>query len=168
MEAAHVSLESQVQRLQDRMDIQELLHAYCRHADQLNTEGMAGFFTDDCVAAYVPPGMAPAFRSKKQLVDFLNTYFLNTISSSHHISNVELLFDSPDIAKAHTYMYSWQRFKGFPAAADCHRWGRYEIRLQRTAGGWKMTHMILISAGEYGGARIGEQFGRPWPPRFDQ
>jgi len=127
---------------------------------------MASYFTPDCIAAYVLPSAAPAFNNRRELVDFLNTYFLNTISSSHHIANVELLFDSPDIVTAHTYMYSWQRFKDFPAAADCHRWGRYEIRLVRTVEGWKMTHMQLISAGEYGGARIGEQFGRAWPARF--
>jgi len=151
------------------MDIHEILYAYCRQADLLNADANPGYFTDDCAAAYVPPGMAPAFRSTMELVDFLNAYFPNTVSSSHRISNVELLFDTPDAVTAHSYMYSssWQRFRGFPAAADCHRWGRYEIRLRRTTGGWKMSHMLLLSAGEYGGGRIGEQFGRPWPSRFD-
>ncbi|HET9694635.1 MAG TPA: hypothetical protein VFP48_09620, partial [Steroidobacteraceae bacterium] len=62
--------------------------------------------------------------------------------------------------------YSWQRFKAHPVAADCHRYGRYELRVVRTSEGWKLSRLNLLSAGEYGGSRLGEQFGRPWPPQF--
>ena len=161
-----MSFEATVKRLQDRVDIEEALYGYCRHADLLDAEGMAAYFTDDCVVAYVLPQTLPPFQGKGELLRFLREYFPNTVSSSHHVANVELLFDGADRVTAHTYMYSWQRFKGFPAAADCHRWGRYEIRLVRTASGWRISRMQLLSAGEYGGSRIGEQFGRPWPPSF--
>lgn len=166
-EEKNMSLEQKIQRLQDRADITELMHRYCRHADQLDPPGMAGCFTDDCVVAYVPPSMAAPARSKKELLGFLNEYFPHSVSSSHYISNVELLFDSPDVVTAHSYMYSWQRFKTYPAAADCHRYGRYEYRVVRTADGWRFSHLNLLSMGEYGGARISEQFNRPWPPRFE-
>src|SRR5438270_270065 len=49
-----MSLEQTVQRLQDRVDITELLHAYCRHADRLDIDNMTSLFTEDCVVAYVP------------------------------------------------------------------------------------------------------------------
>jgi len=63
---------------------------------------------------------------------------------------------------------SWRvRFTGFPVTADCHRWGRYENRFVRTPDGWRMDRLTLVSAGEYGGARIGEQLGRTFPPSFD-
>lgn len=156
-----------IQRLQDRLDIQELLAGYCRHADLLDAQGMASYFTDDCVVAYVPAEMGAPLEGKTALLDFLLGYFPNTVSSSHHIANVELLFDTADQVTGHTYMYSWQRFKTAPAAADCHRWGRYELRLLRSKQGWRMSRMRLVSVGELGGARIAEQFGRPWPPRFD-
>jgi hypothetical protein len=35
------------------------------------------------------------------------------------------------------------------------------------AYGWHMSHMQLVRVGELGGARIAEQFGGPWPPRFE-
>ena len=162
-----MSLEQTVRRLQDRADIQELTARYCRHADQLDAEGMAACFTDDCIVAYVPASIAPPARSKKELLGFLHDYFPNSVSSTHYISNIELLFDSPDVVTAHTYMYSWQRFKTYPAAADCHRYGRYEFRVVRTPEGWRFSRLNLLSMGEYGGARIGEQFNRPWPPRFE-
>jgi hypothetical protein len=166
-EEKKMSLEQTVRRLQDRADIQELMARYCRHADQLDPEGMAACFVDDCIVAYVPASIAAPARSKKELLGFLHDYFPNSVSSTHYISNVEPLFDSPDVATAHTYMYSWQRFKSFPAAADCHRYGRYEFRVLRTADGWRFSRLNLLSMGEYGGSRIGEQFNRPWPPRFE-
>ena len=162
-----MSIESTIQRLQDRVDIQEILYGYCRNADLLNAEGMTAHFSEDCVAAYVPASMGAAIHGRRTLIGFLRGYLPNTLSSSHHMTNVELIFDTPDSVTAHAYMYSWERFKGFPATADCHRWGRYEFRLLRTAAGWRVSRLQLLSAGEYGGSRLGEQFGRPWPPQFD-
>lgn len=162
-----MNLEQTIQRLQHRADIEELMARYCRHADLLDAEGMTACFTDNCVVAYVPASMAAAARNKKELLGFLHEYFPNSVSSSHYITNVELIFDKPDQVTAHTYMYSWQRFKSYPAAADCHRYGRYEFRIVLTSEGWRFSHLTLLSAGEYGGARIGEQFNRPWPPKFE-
>jgi SnoaL-like domain len=161
------NLEQVIQRLVDREEISELMARYCRHADLLDAAGMAACFTDDCIVAYVPASMAPPARSRQELLGFLNAYFPNSVSSSHYVTNVELIFDTPDQVTAATYMYSWQRFKTFPAAADCHRYGRYELRIVRTDDGWRFSRLNLLSAGEYGGARIAEQFGRPWPPRFE-
>jgi ketosteroid isomerase-like protein len=155
-----------MRRLQDRIEIEELMARYCRHADQLDAEGMCACFTDDCTVAYVPAAVAAPARSKTELLGFLRAYFPNSVSSAHYISNVELLFESPDRVIAHTYMYSWQRFKAYPAAADCHRYGRYELCVVRTREGWRFAALNLLSMGEYGGARLGEQFDRPWPPKF--
>lgn len=161
------NIEKDIERLLDRVEINELMARYCRHADILDAEGMAACFTDDCIVAYVPASIAAPARSKQELLGFLRQYFPNSVSSSHYITNVEMVFDDPDQATACTYMYSWQRFKGYPAAADCHRFGRYEFRLVRTAKGWRFSRLNLLSAGEYGGTRISEQFNRPWPPKFD-
>jgi hypothetical protein len=161
-----MNLEQKLQRLGDRLDIQELMARYCRHADLLDADGMAACFTDDCVVAYVPASMAAPARSKKELLGFLRQYFPNSVSSTHYITNIELIFDTSDTVTAHTYMYSWQRFVGYPAAADCHRYGRYEFQVVRSPQGWLFSRLNLLSAGEYGGTRIAEQFNRPWPPRF--
>jgi hypothetical protein len=165
--ATMTSLEDSIQRLIDREEINELMARYCRHADLLDAEGMAACFTDDCVVAYVPAAVAPPVRSKRDLLTFLEQYFPGSVSSVHYITNVELIFDTRDQATVGTYMYSWQRFKEYPAAADCHRYGRYEFLVVRTKDGWRLSRLNLVSAGEYGGSRIGEQFGRPWPPRFE-
>ena len=162
-----MNIEQSIQELQDRAAIGELLARYCRHADQLDPQGMAACFVPDCRVAFVPASMAAPLLDKQELLRFLQDYLPNSSSSAHYITNIELLFDAPGQAIAHTYMYSWQRFKGYPGTADCHRYGRYEFRLLRTPEGWRIGKLNLLSMGEYGGARIAEQFNRPWPPRFE-
>ncbi|MDB5432991.1 MAG: hypothetical protein JWP35_4107 [Caulobacter sp.] len=162
-----MSLEEIVRELKDRVDIQEVMHEYCRHADNLDAKSMVDLFVDDCVACYVPGSDDYILRGKRQLTKMLSDALAVTVSGSHHISNVEIAFDTPDQATFFSYMYSWQRFTGFPTTADCHRWGRYEMRFVRTPAGWRMARLILLSAGEYGGARMGEQLGRPFPPTFE-
>ncbi|MBW8812822.1 MAG: nuclear transport factor 2 family protein [Caulobacterales bacterium] len=161
-------LATTVRRLQDRVDILETMYAYCRHADMLDGERMADLFVSDCIANFIPGGgEETTLRGDKALRGFLNMALGGTVSGSHHIANPELIYETPDRVILYCYMYSWQRFTGFPVTADCHRWGRYENRFVRTADGWRMDRLTLISAGEYGGARIGEQLGRPFPPAFD-
>src|SRR5687767_2422216 len=112
------SLEAAVRRLQDRVAILETLYGYCRHADQLDAESMAALFTEDCVAAFHDDG--PTLRSRPELQARLAERLAVTRSGSHHISNAELIFDGPDRVTAHAYMYSWQRFEGWPGISDVH------------------------------------------------
>lgn len=156
-----------IRRLQDRVDVLETMYAYCRHADNLDGDAMAELFVEDCVSSFLPGGGEAILQGREALRGFLNSALAVTVSGSHHISNAELVFEAPDRVVMHCYMYSWQRFDGFPATADCHRWGRYENRFVRTPQGWRFDRLRLVSAGEYGGARIGEQLGRRFPATFD-
>jgi len=164
--AGALDLAAAVQRLQDRVDILETLYAYCRHADWLDGAAMAALFVEDCVANFQAGAAGALLHGRAALRDFLCNALGRTASGSHHIANPELIFDGPDRAVLHCYMYSWQRFSGYPSTADCHRWGRYENRFVRTPEGWRMDRLTLVSAGEYGGARFAEQLGRAFPPAF--
>jgi hypothetical protein len=161
------STETIVRELKDRVDILETMYAYCRHADQLNGDAMADLFVEDSVSNFFAGRPENDLRGSRALRGFLNGALGITVSGSHHIANAELIFETPDRVTMHCYMYSWQRFQGHPSTADCHRWGRYENQFVRTADGWRISRLRLISAGEYGGARISEQLGRPFPPTFD-
>jgi hypothetical protein len=155
-----------LRRLTDRVQILETMYAYCRHADNLDGDAMSDLFVEDCVATFIPGRDDMVLRGQGALRGFLNGALGVTVSGSHHISNAELIFETADRVTLHCYMYSWQRFTGFPSTADCHRWGRYENQFVRTPEGWRMSRLRLLSAGEYGGARMGEQLGRPFPPTF--
>lgn len=153
-------LESAVRRLSDRVEIEALMARYCRHADQLDADGMAACFTEDCVSYAPQPG-------KVALLAFLRAWLPGTRSSTHYVSNFELSFEDADAASVHCYMHSWTRRERYPAIADALRYGRYELRAVRTTQGWRFSHIRLITAGGYGGVPIGEQFGRPWPPHWE-
>jgi hypothetical protein len=160
------SIETIIRELKDRVDILETMYAYCRHADQLNGDAMADLFVEDCASNFFAGRAENELHGREALRTFLRGALAVTVSGSHHIANAELIFETPDRVTLHCYMYSWQRFQGFPSTADCHRWGRYENQFVRTADGWRLSRLRLLSAGEYGGARIGEQLGRPFPPTF--
>ena len=162
-----MSMDAIVRELKDRNDVLETMYAYCRHADNLNADGMVGLFTEDCIINYVALDENLALHDKAALRAMLVEYFQGSVSSAHYITNPELTFEASDRVTLHAYMYSWQRFKDHPATADCHRWGRYENQFVRTPDGWRLRRMRLLSAGEYGGTRIGEQFSRPFPPVFE-
>lgn len=163
-----MTLAEQVQQLQDRADIQQMLSAYCRYADNHEIDAMAALFVEDCVANYVPTMEEYVIRGRDVLQGFLVTHQDNVISGSHYITNTEFIFHAADTVTVYAYMYSWQRFKGYPVTADCHRLGRYELLLVRKDDAWRIAELRLLSSGEYGGARIGEQFNRPWPPEFEK
>lgn len=164
MSSANAALAAQVGRLVDRIQILETVYSYCRHADLLDAAGMVAHFTDDCVVTFHDDG--PRLHGREELLDRLSERLSTTLSGSHHVSNEELLFEENSTVTGHLYMYSWQRFVGHPRVPDVHRWGRYEMRFVRQGSGWRIARMRLLSAGEYGSHRIGEQLGKPWPPQF--
>jgi hypothetical protein len=162
------SLDDQIREIRDRTAIAELMHRYCRLADSDDGPGMVTLFTEDCRCDFYA-GHQPALEmaGRGQLLDQIQQSLTTVRSGSHYVSNMEIVFDGPHRAMLYCYMYSWQRFHDWPVRADCHRYGRYEMRAVRAADGWRFDRMRLVASGEYGGARIGEQLGRPWPPRFD-
>lgn len=159
-----MSIEQRVQRLEDRAAIAELMHAYCRLADQLDAPAMMETFTEDCIASYVEgqPPLQGRAAVRAALAGFLEC----VVGGSHYIANLELVFESDDRVAGAMYMYSWQRFRVSGITADCHRWGRYEARFERTEAGWKISCLRLLSALEHGGSRLVEYLNRPFPPHF--
>lgn len=160
-----MSLEETVRQLQDQVDIQDLVFHYCRCADNLDGKAIASLFTEDGEADFTN-GQLPVARGHEGLMRFFAAALADVASSSHHISNIELLFESRDTVIAQTYMYAWQRFNDHPERPDAHLWGRYELRLVRTPQGWRYSKLRLIFAGHSSAARIREHLGRPWPPSF--
>ena len=81
------------------------------------------------------------------------------VSSSHHVSNIEIDFDGPDDADLRCHLYSWQRFIGYPGVRDRHRWARYVEKWVRTPSGWRQVELVYRVAGELSAddvPRIGE------------
>ena len=151
-----------LQRIADRLAIQDLKHRYCRLAELGDARGMTECFTEPCRVNFRPDGSLEA-RTKEEVFGYYSRAMAETVASSHHVSNFEFDVDGPDTAHTTCALYSWQRFAGYPDVPDRHRWARYEDTFVRTVDGWRQTELLYLVIGEYasGELRGGELRLRP-------
>jgi ketosteroid isomerase-like protein len=133
-----------LQELADRQAIVDLIHAYCYHFDQNEPEAVAALFTAGATIDYGPeaPRITGADAIAATIAGGLNTIFAST---SHHVSNISIIFDGPDRASGITYLYAWHRYRD--GSPDGHLWGRYHHRFERTPAGWRIDDLVLRAAG---------------------
>ena len=136
-------LEQQLQELDDRRSITELIHAYCERFDRNDPEGVAALFTPDATVDYNPdtPSTTGAALADSMRVG-LDTIFAAT---SHHVSNLSITFEDADTARSLCYLDAWHRYHD--GSPDGFLWGRYLHRFQRTTAGWRITDLVLQAAG---------------------
>ena len=159
-----MSVEDRLQRIEDRAALESLKFEYCRYADSSAADRMVALFTEDCVVNFFPD-RRQELHGREAFVEYLGKAMFDVSSSSHHISNMDVLFENPDRARTHCYLYSWQRYRD-PAVQDRHRWVRYEDVFVRTGDGWRQSELMYIVAGEITSdePRLGEVLTRPlWP-----
>jgi ketosteroid isomerase-like protein len=156
------TIDDQILReLCDKERIRSLKFAYARYADAIDLEGMVSVFTEDCRVRFRPDVV---LRGPQEVKEYYRQAQSVVTSSSHHLSNMDIVFQGPDTAAMHSYLYSWQRFTGYPDVRDRHRWARYEDVFVRTPEGWRQSELNYIVAGELASGdslRVGEHRDRP-------
>lgn len=124
-----------------------MLHAFCRYVDLNDPARVAALFTEDCEVDY-GPGTGPAMHGSATLAKVFVSGLRTFESTSHHLSNIQVTFDGPDVADGVSYVYAWHRFPG--DRPDGHVWAQYHDRLVRTAEGWRIARRELRVAGNEG------------------
>lgn len=144
-----------LQRLVDHQAITDLIHAYCRGVDAVDTPAVAALFTTDCVVDY-GPGLGEPTNGSAQLEQRLARGLPRFAATSHHVSNIEITFaDSGWTASGVTYLYAWHRYRdGRP---DAELWARYHDRFVRDGDRWLISERILRVAGQ-------QDFDADWYP----
>jgi ketosteroid isomerase-like protein len=136
-----------LRELVDSEEIRRVKYAYCRAADAMDVEAILRVFTEDCVVDLSGEGGGAV-----EGVDAARTFYSEALSkyaaSSHHVSNIDVVFQSPELARAESYLYSWQRYKEYPRLTDRHRWARYRDEFRRTEYGWKQSKLVCYVGGE--------------------
>jgi ketosteroid isomerase-like protein len=139
-----MDLTATVRELVDRHAIADLIHAYCYHFDANEPVEVAALFTADATVDYGPESTtivgADAIASTIALG--LEGTFAAT---SHHVSNIQLVFEGPNRAHGVTYLYAWHRY--VDGSPDGELWGRYHHRFERTDTGWLIAELVLRAAG---------------------
>jgi uncharacterized protein (TIGR02246 family) len=127
-------------RVDDRLEIADLLHRYAYHFDRNEPALVAELFTDDAVIDYGPE--VEPIRGRAAIVGRIGPGLERTfVATSHHVSNVLVRFAADDAAHAVAYVYAWHRYHDRPE--DGHLWGQYHVSARRTDAGWRMSRLVL-------------------------
>src|SRR5712691_8063634 len=94
-----------LQQLGDRQAITDLIHAYCFHFDNNEPDAVAALFTGDATVDYGPesPTIVGSAAIGTTIAVGLERTFAAT---SHHVSNIRIIFEGPDRARSVTYLYA--------------------------------------------------------------
>jgi ketosteroid isomerase-like protein len=140
-----VEATSLLQELADRQAIADLIHSYCFHFDNNEPDAVAGLFTADAVVDYGPEAttIVGAEAIATTIAVGLERTFLAT---SHHVSNIQITFDTDASARSVSYLYAWHRY--VDGSPDGELWGRYRHSFVRTDGGWRISALLLEAAGD--------------------
>jgi hypothetical protein len=142
-----VDVAAAVRELLDRQAISDLIYAYCDHFDRNEPEQVAALFTADAAVDYGPESatIVGAENIAPTIAIGLERTFAAT---SHHVSNVRIMFDDTDHARSESYLYAWHRY--VDRSPDGELWGRYRHRFIRTVDGWRIAELVLVAAGSEG------------------
>jgi ketosteroid isomerase-like protein len=137
-------------RLADEAAITRVLYDYCDHVDANRTDAIVALFSDDGVFDFgygrIFSGAAELSRLFRGLASYEAT--------SHHLSNVVIDFEGPDLAHCRSHVYAFHRRadRGSPM----HLWGRYaDIVVRRrdddpASPAWVIRQRRLRAAAESG------------------
>lgn len=159
------SLEKRLQRMEDRNAICEALYHYAQSTDKCDPDGQASCFAEQGVLKW-GDNFKDWYVGRETIRAHLKALMGAALTSSHYVTNVQILFEDDDTALVHAYFYAWQHFKDYPKKSECHTLGRYEVQMVRESDGeWRFQSFYVVTAAQQGGYRGCEQFDRPWPPR---
>ena len=141
-----MNVETTVQELVDRQAITELIYNYCECFDRNDPDGVAELFTPDAIIDYNPdtPNITGAEMAGTIAEGLRDTF----AATSHHVSNVTITLEGSDTARSLCYVDAWHRYRN--GSPDGYLWGRYLHRFRRTEAGWRITSLLLQSAGTIG------------------
>ena len=126
--------EADRHRLADRQEIAELLVEYCRALDLMDLLAIARVFTEDCEVEYGPEerlrsrGALGVAKSLERMWRWART--------SHHLSNVQIAFEGPDLARSVSYVLAWHER---PDGSTATVMGQYHDSLLRRSDGWRIA-----------------------------
>jgi ketosteroid isomerase-like protein len=138
-----MDLAAAVSDLHDRQAITDLIHGYCYHFDRNEPAEVAALFSQDATIDYGPE--AATIVGRAAIASTIAVGLEHTFAAtSHHVSNIQITLEG-DRAHSVTYLYAWHRY--VDGSPDGELWGCYLHRFVRTADGWRISELVLQSAG---------------------
>jgi hypothetical protein len=135
-------ISARLDRLEAMEQIQKLLFDYAFHLDMNQTEELAALFENDCSVSYGPGFGAEGLAAYRKTLEGVGSYFAAT---SHHVSNVVISFETPDLARVRSVLYAWHRYRR--ERPDGILWGQYHDLVSRKFGQWRFQKRELKTTG---------------------
>lgn len=133
-----------LRHLVDREAISAVIRAYCYHFDRNEPDALVALFAPEAVVDYGPE--AALLTGTEAIRAAVATGLERTFAAtSHHVSNIEIRFNSADTASSISYLYAWHRYHS--GAPDGELWAQYHHEFARLPEGWKITRLTLKAAG---------------------
>jgi 3-phenylpropionate/cinnamic acid dioxygenase small subunit len=126
-----------VQALNDKLEIHELLARYARGVDDRDWELYRSVFTDDATIDYSSAG--PPAGSRDEVAAFLEQGFAAIPWTQHYVTNIEIDLDG-DEARVRAMFYNPMLLPGKDTPSFCG--GFYVHDLVRTPDGWKSRRLV--------------------------
>ncbi|HEX4017738.1 MAG TPA: nuclear transport factor 2 family protein [Frankiaceae bacterium] len=126
-----------LQQLQDKIEIQELLARYARGLDTKDWEVWRAVFTADAVLDYSSAGIPVGTRDEVGAI--FEQAFVAIPWAQHFITNIEIDLDG-DQAKVRAMFYNPMQLPGADEQSACG--GTYHHDMVRTADGWKSEKVV--------------------------
>lgn len=149
-----MSNDYSLERIADRMQIQDTMYRWCRSVDRLDFELMKTVFHPDATDAHgaYDGGVAG-------LMDWIRNRHRDIPFSMHAVSNLLIEFAGPDLALVESYVRTTQRYpaeaaqalaqlaggKAPEGAMDLLTCSRYVDRFERRNGEWKILKRTLVA-----------------------
>jgi ketosteroid isomerase-like protein len=154
------SIEARVRRLEDREAIAHILNDYCRALDLMDLPAIRALFTEDCLVSYGPAASMES-RGAEAVSNALRRLW-RWSRTSHHLSNIQVTFETDNRARAVSYVIAWHER---PNGSTGTLWGQYHDVVVRTAAGWRIAERRQVMNGNDAGFDVGiHRLARRPPP----
>lgn len=145
-------------RIEDRLEIEDVIHRWCRGIDRIDLDLIREVYHPDGVAYH-----GPTPRTIDELIAWIKERQPTITHSLHHVANILIQFTGPDTALVESYSVSRQRFADSatetrvamlgeeeaakPGILHVEGGGRYVDRFERRNGRWAVLKRTVIVEG---------------------
>jgi len=129
---------TELQRLSDELEIDNLLSRYCRAVDAKDWPQYRSMFTDDARVDYSASGLVVG--TCDEAVEYLGRHQASITTGMHYVTNVESHVDG-DRA---TVVAMWFNAVALPKTEKISFFGgRWHDEMVRTSSGWRIKNLRL-------------------------
>jgi hypothetical protein len=131
---------TEIRRLLDRVEIQQLLNDYCRACDRCDEDLLRSLFHEDATEDHggLHAGTAASF------CDMAIPLLRSVGPTTHIVANLTLDFEASDIAHGEAYGVAFHRVEADGEQLDSIFAVRVLDRYERRMGRWKIAHRRIV------------------------